>query len=102
MCVPPFAHGELELDLVQRGLPFFVEKPLAADLETAELIAAAVRSGGLTTAVGYHWCQLDTVQEARRLVADNPPRLAVGQRWDTTPPPPWWRRRDGSGGQVVE
>jgi myo-inositol 2-dehydrogenase/D-chiro-inositol 1-dehydrogenase len=102
VCVPPFAHGDLELELVRRGLPFFVEKPLSADSRTAERVAEAVAERGLVTAVGYHWRYLDTVRRARELVADNPARLAVGRWWDTMPPPAWWRRRDGSGGQVVE
>ena len=47
VCVPPFAHGAPELAVFERGLPFFVEKPLAADLETAEQIATrGPRSGG--------------------------------------------------------
>jgi predicted dehydrogenase len=102
VCVPPYAHGDLELELIERGLPFFVEKPLAADLASAERIAAGVEATGLTTAVGYHWRYLDTVARARELLAANPARLAVGRWWDTTPPPAWWRRREQSGGQVVE
>src|SRR4051812_18544460 len=42
LCVPPFAHGDLELAVIRAGLPFFVEKPLAADLPVAERVAAAV------------------------------------------------------------
>jgi myo-inositol 2-dehydrogenase/D-chiro-inositol 1-dehydrogenase len=102
VCVPPFAHGELELALVDRGLPFFVEKPLAADLACAERVASAVEASRLTTAVGYHWRYLDTVARARELLTANPARLAVGRWWDATPPPPWWRRRAQSGGQMIE
>src|SRR5207247_687289 len=29
-CLPPFAHGA-ELQAVERGIPFFVEKPVALD-----------------------------------------------------------------------
>ncbi|MFJ7936117.1 Gfo/Idh/MocA family oxidoreductase [Sporosarcina sp. NPDC096371] len=29
ICVPPMAHGEIELELIRRGIPFFVEKPLS-------------------------------------------------------------------------
>src|SRR4051812_8528797 len=29
VCTPPFAHGPPELACIERGLPFFVEKPLA-------------------------------------------------------------------------
>src|SRR5215212_1757719 len=35
VCVPPFAHGAPELECVEQGVPFFVEKPIAADWETA-------------------------------------------------------------------
>src|SRR3954464_2253548 len=32
VCVPPFAHGEPEEAVIARGLPLFVEKPVARDL----------------------------------------------------------------------
>lgn len=102
LCVPPFAHGETELALVERGLPFFVEKPLAIDLETAERVSAAVDTAGLVTGVGYHWRYLDTTDEVRGLLADNPARLALGFWLDSTPPPDWWRHQDQSGGQMLE
>ncbi|HEX8376113.1 MAG TPA: Gfo/Idh/MocA family oxidoreductase, partial [Geminicoccaceae bacterium] len=102
VCTPPFAHGAPELALVERGLPFFVEKPLGADLATAETIAAAVAARGLVTAVGYHWRYLDTVEEVRSLLAGNPARLLTGYWLDAIPPPVWWRREEQSGGQIVE
>ncbi len=102
VCVPPFAHGPVELEVVERGLPLFVEKPLAADLGTAERIAAAVEDKGLVTGVGHHWRWLDTVERARELLADRPARLAAGYWLDVTPPIGWWQRQDLSGGQFVE
>src|SRR5215211_1154817 len=51
VCVPPFAHGAPELAAVEHGLPFFVEKPLAVDLATAETIADGVAARGLVTGV---------------------------------------------------
>ena len=102
LCVPPFAHGEPELALVRAGMPFFVEKPLAADLGVAEQVAAAVAASGLPTATGYHWRHLDTVGRARASLADTTVRLVDARWWGTTPPPAWWSRRDRSGGQVVE
>ncbi|WP_220451313.1 Gfo/Idh/MocA family protein [Nocardioides dongkuii] len=101
-CVPPFAHGVLEETAVRRGLPFFVEKPLAHDLATAERLALLIEDAGLTTAVGYHWRYLDLVDRARELVADRPPVLVSGFWLDGTPPVPWWVDRDRSGGQLVE
>lgn len=102
LCVPPFAHGEPELALLRAGVPFFVEKPLAADLHVAEQVAAAVAATGLPTATGYHWRHLDTVGRARAALADTAIRLVDARWWGTTPPPAWWGRRDRSGGQVVE
>lgn len=102
ICVPPFAHGEPELTCVAAGLPFLVEKPLAAGLDVAEEVGAAVAAADLLTSTGYHWRYLDTVDEVRGLLADRPARLAVASWLDKVPPPAWWARRDGSGGQVVE
>ncbi|MBB3087043.1 Gfo/Idh/MocA family protein [Geodermatophilus sabuli] len=102
LCVPPFAHGPLEAAAVARRLPFFVEKPLALDVDTAREVARQVAGAGLTTAVGYHWRHLDVVQRAAALLPAGDVRLVTGTWLDATPRPPWWVRRDGSGGQVVE
>jgi predicted dehydrogenase len=102
ICVPPFAHGEPEAAALDAGVPFFVEKPLACDLETAEAIAAAVARSGLITATGYHWRYLDTVERAAALLRERPPRLVLGFWLDKVPPPAWWSMRANSGGQVIE
>lgn len=102
ICVPPFAHGAIEEAVIAAKLPFFVEKPVSLDIETARQIERQVAQAGLITAVGYHWRYLDTVDEARALFAQNPPRLVSGYWLDATPPPQWWWRKDASGGQMVE
>ena len=102
ICVPPFAHGAPERAALRHRLPFFVEKPLALDLAVAEEIASAVAAAGLVTGVGYHWRYLDTVDEARSLLADKPARLLSGYWLDSTPPPVWWWSEAQSGGQLTE
>ncbi|MCZ2830445.1 Gfo/Idh/MocA family oxidoreductase [Modestobacter sp. VKM Ac-2986] len=102
LCVPPFAHGELERTVARAGVPFFVEKPLAADLAVAEEVADLVAQAALPTATGYHWRHLDTVERARTALAGRQLRLLSARWWGTTPPPAWWSRHDRSGGQVVE
>jgi myo-inositol 2-dehydrogenase/D-chiro-inositol 1-dehydrogenase len=102
LCVPPFAHGPLEAAAVARGLPFFVEKPLALDLSTAEAVAAEVARTGLRTAVGYHWRHLGVVRRAAETVPAREAQLVTGSWLDRTPAAPWWVQRSGSGGQVLE
>jgi predicted dehydrogenase len=101
-CVPPFAHGALEAAAIERRLPFFVEKPLATDLDTASSIAAQVSETGLVTAAGYHWRHLDVVHRAADALAGRTVQLATGHWLDGTPSAPWWSRRGRSGGQVLE
>lgn len=102
ICVPPNVHGALEQDLIAAGIPFFVEKPLAVDLHTAEQIADAVEHRGVIAAVGYHWRALDTLADVRQTLQDNPPHMVLGAWHDGTPPPRWWHTQSESGGQMVE
>ncbi|GAB3307568.1 Gfo/Idh/MocA family oxidoreductase [Epidermidibacterium keratini] len=102
VCVPPFAHGAAERAVLARALPMFVEKPVGIGLEDAEAIAELVEKAGVVTGTGYHWRTLDTVQQARELLASTTPLLAHGYWLDKRPPVPWWGHRDKSGGQVIE
>jgi predicted dehydrogenase len=102
LCVPPFAHGALETAAVDRGVPFFVEKPLATNLTVARTVADQVTESGLATAVGYHWRHLGLVQRAAELLTDRPAQLVTGYWLDKTPGVAWWAHRDHSGSQVIE
>ena len=100
--VPPIAHGELELRLIEHGVPFFVEKPLAADRETPLRVAEALERKNLLAGVGYHWRAINVLQEVRDVIAANPTRMVLAAWHDSTPPPVWWRHQQESGGQMVE
>lgn len=102
VCVPPYAHGAIESRLIEAGIPFFVEKPLAADRRTAEEIATALKRRGIIAGVGYHWRAMDTLAEVREVVESNPPRMVLGAWHDAMPHPEWWRHQATSGGQIVE
>ncbi|HEX6967375.1 MAG TPA: Gfo/Idh/MocA family oxidoreductase [Micromonosporaceae bacterium] len=102
VCVPPYAHGPAEEAVLAAGVPMFVEKPVAVDLDTAVRIDALIRRRDALTAVGHHWRYLEVVDRARRLLADRPVRLVNGSWLDRVPPVDWWTRRDRSGGPVVE
>ena len=53
LSLPVFAHGQPELDVIERGLPFFVEKPVAINMEIAQQIEESVTAASLITCVGY-------------------------------------------------
>lgn len=104
-CLPPFAHGA-ELLAVERGIPFFVEKPVNLFLEQAKEIQAAVEEKGLLTSVGYMNRYRRGVQAVRRLLQDDPPILLLGGWIGSTPKGggiwSWWIQKDKSGGQFHE
>ena len=102
VCVPPAFHGDIERDLIERGQPFFVEKPLANDRETPERIAEAIARAGLVVGVGYQFRAMDNMPELREVLTANPARLASGVWLGSTPGTPWWQRQEISGGQIVE
>jgi myo-inositol 2-dehydrogenase/D-chiro-inositol 1-dehydrogenase len=102
VCVTPDRHGPLEQALIERRIPFFVEKPLSVDLATAEQIATLLGPGAPVVAVGYKFRALDTLERVRELLAQHPPRMVHAVWHGSLPPPPWWRRAAHSGGQVVE
>jgi predicted dehydrogenase len=102
ICVPPYPHGAPEEAAIERGLPFFVEKPLASTVDAAERVAMAVSERALITATGYYWRYFRTTEEAARLLADSPPTLVLGHWLDRTPGTDRWVDQSGSDGRLVE
>lgn len=102
VCVPPFAHGAAEAQIAAAGVALFVEKPLAADQDTAERVARLVAASGVRTRVGHHWRCAEPVLRARHLLAGRRIRLVNGWWLDKQPPVPWWADRSLSGGPLVE
>lgn len=102
ICTIPGNHGAIERAAIARGIPFFVEKPLAADWQTGAQIAAAVAQAQIVTSVGYHWRYHTTVAQAQAFLAHRTVALVQGFWLDGTPPPAWWSQQVESGGQLVE
>lgn len=102
VCVPPFAHGEIELALAERGIPFLVEKPLGTDTETPSAIMQAVLEKKLITSVGYHFRYMDGTARAQELLRDRTVGMGLGYWMGSMPGVYWWRKMEGSGGQFVE
>jgi predicted dehydrogenase len=102
VCVPPTAHGEIEYRLIERNIPFFVEKPLAIDAELPEHIAKQVELNKLITCVGYNFRYAESTARAREMLKDRTVGMAIGYWMSKLPALKWWRNQDGSGGQFIE
>jgi predicted dehydrogenase len=103
--IPVFAHGQPEFDVIERGLPFLVEKPVALDMPLAREIERRVRENGLISAVGYQLRYGKTADEARRALSGKRIGLLSGRYWSphgAGDPNNWILQMERSGGQLVE
>ena len=107
-CLPPAAHGD-EFLAIERGIPFFTEKPVNLKLQQAQQIAAAVQRKRLITCAGYMNRYRKSAQTVRKMLADDPAILALGGWIGGTPRASagpgiwsWWVKKKVSGGQFLE
>ncbi|MFC1712356.1 Gfo/Idh/MocA family protein [Candidatus Poribacteria bacterium] len=103
--IPVFAHGTPELDTIQSGLPFLVEKPVAINMETAEKVLEAVEKNNIITCAGYQLRYTGAADAARDILQGKTVNIVSGKYWCDTgigSPDAWLRRMDQSGGQIVE
>ncbi|MFG1928394.1 Gfo/Idh/MocA family protein [Cryptosporangium sp. NPDC048952] len=102
VCVPPHAHGPIEDELLDAGVPMFIEAPLGVDRDGPDALARRVASAGVLTAVGHHWRYSAAVSRARSALTGRPIRLVTGSWLGTADSAQWWGRRDQSGGPLIE
>ena len=99
--VQPYQHGEPEMDVIEKGLPFCVEKPLALNTALAEDIAERVAKHRIGTCVGYQIRYLDIMDKAREMLR-NAFVVAVQGHYICGPIGGWYTRMALSGGQITE
>ena len=102
VCVPPFAHEDVELLAAERGIHLFVEKPVALTMEKGLQVLDAIRKAGVLSSVGYSLRYFAATEVARRYLAERKVAMVTANRWGGLPATPWWRVMDQSGGQLVE
>lgn len=103
ICTPPFVHGEIEEEAAQRGIHFFVEKPVAIDMPMAHRVQAAVDRAGIATQVGYMFRFSEALIEVRRLLSTrNIAMVQAHYYMPGLPPPTWWPYMQKGGGQLIE
>ncbi len=103
ICTPPFAHGDIEVEAAQRGIHFFVEKPVAISMDMANGVQEAVETSGIATQVGYMFRFSEALIQVRKLLADRPIAMVQAHYYmPGLPPPAWWPYMNKGGGQLVE
>jgi len=99
--VPPHQHGEAEIDVIAKRLPFFVEKPLATNLPLAEDILERVDKYQLGTCVGYQIRYVDAMDKAKDMLKDTFINCVNGH-YVCGAIGGWYTRMALSGGQITE
>jgi myo-inositol 2-dehydrogenase / D-chiro-inositol 1-dehydrogenase len=79
VCTPPAAHLGPAAAAFERGIPVYLEKPLARSAGDGEAIVAAWRASGVPCAVGYQWRSLDVLDRVRAELAGVAPGLVMSR-----------------------
>jgi len=100
--IPPYKHGEVEFESIERGIHMFVEKPMALDVDLAREIRDKIAAKNLITAVGFQ-CRYDNINDAAKdYISKNEIVAVQASRVGGVPEVDWWRKTELSGGQLVE
>lgn len=102
ICVPPYCHGDIEFETIRRGIPMFIEKPVALDMELAYRIRDEIQKKRLITAVGLQCRYARIVDDTRAFVDNHRVAFVECVRMGGVPEVEWWRDKKRSGGQIVE
>lgn len=66
---PTHLHVPMAMECVERGIPFFVEKPLGISAKQVEPLVDALKHKPVTNMVGYMGRQIDTFRKAKELIS---------------------------------
>lgn len=102
VCTPPKAHAAPAIAALQRGLPLYLEKPIARSLSDAQSIVTAAERAGVVCAVGYQWHALDVLDDLRHSLDGQTVGCLIGQSIGGTQSRPWFLDQAEGGGNLLE
>lgn len=102
VCTPPLTHREPAVEVLRRGIPLYLEKPIARTSKDAAAIVEAAEASGTVCAVGYQWHALDLLDDLRELLDGEQIGLLVGTSIGPTESRPWFLDRRQGGGNLLE
>jgi len=102
VCTPPGVHREPAIAALERGLPLYLEKPIARTAEDAAEIVAAAERTGTVCAIGYQWHALDLLDELPGVLDGQQIGLLLGTSIGPTQSRPWFIDMRAGGGNLLE
>ena len=102
VCTPPRVHAGPAIAALDRGLPLYLEKPIARSPGDARAIADAAARGGTVCAVGYQWHAVEALDDLRLALAGRTIGCLVGQSIGGTQSRPWFLDMAAGGGNLLE
>ena len=102
VCTPPRSHREPAIAALERGLPLYLEKPIARTAEDAAEIVAVAERTGTVCAIGYQWHALDLLDALPGLLEGQQIGLLLGTSIGPTQSRPWFIDMRAGGGNLLE
>ena len=102
VATPPRLHAEPAIAAFERGLPIYLEKPIARTLEDADAIVEAWQRTGSVCAVGYQWHAVEALETLGAEIAGQRVAALLGISIGPTASRQWFLERAGGGGNVLE
>jgi predicted dehydrogenase len=102
ICTPPQHHLAPTLRALRHGIPVYLEKPVARDIEDALAIVDAVAASGLVCAVGYQWHALEVLDTLRAELAGQSVGYLLNHSIGPTAARSWFLDRGKGGGNLLE
>jgi myo-inositol 2-dehydrogenase/D-chiro-inositol 1-dehydrogenase len=102
VCTPPRGHADPAVAALDRGLPLYLEKPVARSAADAAAIVAAAARGQGVCAVGYQWRAVSVLADLRGALAGQAVGCLVAQSSGGTQSRPWFLSQAEGGGNLLE
>jgi myo-inositol 2-dehydrogenase/D-chiro-inositol 1-dehydrogenase len=99
---PPRLHREVTVAALERSVPVYLEKPVARDLDDAQVIVDATAHSGVVCAIGYQWRAIEWLADIRELFAERTLGLLAARLVGSTAGRGWFTDQAAGGGQVLE
>lgn len=102
VATPPLLHRDPAVAALERGLPVYLEKPIARTLDDARAIVDAAETTGVVCAIGYQWHATEALDQLRAALGEQRIAYLWGVSVGPTAPRPWFVERAGGGGNLLE